>query len=381
MRNLLIALAIVGGLASVALCGSYGLDQGGAVLRDQVTQAFVYGMAAVFTLALHVAGIRVWSLGWRKTGVIIGVAGLLAFTMTAFTSLGGMASRQDRFVAERQDVLDTRTDTKTQIAALVAEKAGMKFRRATQATVDAAQLAVATAAKARAAECGDGSPKQRGPFCRGKEDAEVAAIKALADAQENKTATDRAIQIDDELKVLRSLKSEGTVGTANPLRDLLATIMGAWADLLTSWQKAAFVVIYDICLIATMIAIEVIGQAQNVPAKSPRREDSEPASIPKELPTPARPKLVVNNDHGLFKTLDRLLAPAPGKRIDIEDVYKAYVAQCRTEGEAPSTPAQFPLKKFCDAAGIKTRSIKGQRYLLDVQLVGSMRQAPSITSG
>jgi hypothetical protein len=95
---------------------------------------------------------------------------------------------------------------------------------------------------------------------------------------------------------------------------------------------------------------------------------------------PSRPQLVVNNDNRLFETLERLLTPAPGKRINVRDVYKAYLTQCRTEGEQPSTPAQFPLKKFCDAAGLKTRSVKGQRYLLDVQLASSMALAETAST-
>ena len=89
LRRFLIAIATVGALASVALCASYGWDQA-EVLKDRITSAFIYGMGSVFTLALHVAAIRVWVLGWCKSGAVIGLAGFLAFVMTAFTSLGGL---------------------------------------------------------------------------------------------------------------------------------------------------------------------------------------------------------------------------------------------------------------------------------------------------
>src|SRR5262245_12219676 len=168
MRRLLIAIATVGGFASVALCSSYGWDQA-TVLKDQITAAFIYGMGAVFCLALHVASIRLWVLTWRKTAMIVGAAGFLAFGMTAFTSLGGLAARTDRVLAERQDAIDTKTDVRKQIADLTQERKDLdKVVRTTKATVDAARLVADAAKTAKERECGNGDPRQRGPFCRQK---------------------------------------------------------------------------------------------------------------------------------------------------------------------------------------------------------------------
>ena len=375
LRNLLIAIAIVGGLASVALCGNFGWDQGGGVLKDQLTQAFIYGMVAVFTLVLHVAAIRAWILGWHKVGLAIGVAGFLAFVMTAFTSLGGLASRSDKVIAERQDVLDSKADTKGQIEALVKERVALQFKRTTKATVDAAQLAVDAAASARKAECGNGEPVQRGKFCRGKEDGEAAAIKKLTEAQENKAATDRFEQIENELRRLRSLKGDTGVGSANPLRDLLATIMGTWADLLTSWQKAAFAVVYDVCMIATMISIEVLG---HVPpsvaarARSPAPAPAEPE--PARIEPPPRPRLVVSGGGrptgSIPKILSAALEPAEGSRVEMAEIYAAYAGECARQCSLAVRPKEFvdPLQHFCSTCRIKTKILGGKVYLLNVRL-------------
>lgn len=128
MRKLLIIIVVTGGLASVALCASYGWDQA-ILLKDAVIQAFIYGMVAVFSLVLHGAAIRIYVSGWRKCGVAIGIAGFLAFVVTAFTSLGGMASRSDHVLAERQDVIDAKANTKMQLDDLSVEKEAMKFVR------------------------------------------------------------------------------------------------------------------------------------------------------------------------------------------------------------------------------------------------------------
>src|SRR6516225_71288 len=77
-----------------------------------------------------------------------------------------------------------------------------------------------------------------------------ARLAALTKAQENKAATERFDQIETELKRLRSQKGETTVATIDPVKTLLAAIIGAWADLLTAWQKTVFAVVYDTCLIA-----------------------------------------------------------------------------------------------------------------------------------
>jgi hypothetical protein len=392
MRKLLILIAVIGGVASIALCASYGWDQA-TVLKDQITAAFIYGMVAVFTLVLHVAAIRLWVNGWRKVGTFIGMAGFLAFVMTAFTSLGGLASRSDKVLAERQDVIDSKADTKRQIDELLAEKAGMKFTRTTQAAVDAAQLLANTAKQARVAECGNGDPKQRGRFCREKEDAEAGAVRALGTAQTNKASTDRFDEIEAELKRLRSQKTEGSVGAADPLKALLATVMGTWAELLTAWQKAVFAVIYDVCLIAVMIGIEVLGhvqqprrekkaqrpepksEAQPEPVAVVEAEIIEPEPKPVAIPKPAKPKLIASNPSTLTGSVKRILTEnlerGQGQKVEIAELVGRYRAVCKAEGKKTVSQDEFiaDVDTFCKSLGIKRKTINGHVYLMDVQLV------------
>jgi hypothetical protein len=132
MSKLLLFVATVGALASVALCATYGLDQA-SVLKDQVIIALNYAMVALFSFVLHIGAVRAWVLGWRKTGVLACIVGLLLFVATVLLSTSGLASRADRLLAERQEVLDGRADIKAQIDTLLAEKAVMKFTRISQA--------------------------------------------------------------------------------------------------------------------------------------------------------------------------------------------------------------------------------------------------------
>jgi hypothetical protein len=383
MRKGLIILLAIGALASIALCGSYGWDQA-TETKDRITQAFVYGFVAAATLALHGAALRIWVSGWRKTGGFVGVIAMLAFMMTAFTSLGGLASRADKVLADRQDVIDTKADTKGQIDALVAEKAGLKFTRTTQAVVDAAQRSVDAAKQARG---------KVGDNCRKRQDAEAVALDKLAAAQTNKANTDRVIEIDAEVKRLRGLKTDGTVGNADPLRALLFTIIGAWADVFSSWQKAAFAVVYDLVLVALMIGIEAlhVGTASTRSAdmrkKSENVDISEPISTtavqviepetPVVIPAPSRPKLIASNPAVPMGSVPAImtenLEAMPGQRVEIADIGRRYREVCKATDRKPVSQDAFigAVDTYCRKVGIKRKTVDGHLYLLDVQLVPS----------
>jgi hypothetical protein len=247
--------------------------------------------------------------------------------------------------------------------------------------VKAAQRLADTAKDARAAECGNGDPKQRGQFCRNKEDAEAIAVKALTEAQENKGATDRFEQIEVELKSLRGQKGEGSVGSVDPLRTLLAAIMGKWAELLTAWQKAVFAVIYDICLIAVMMGIEVLGHtpAQRSYNASAKQETVDAEPEPRsDLPTfkqqaPPRPKLVATSDEPPFGQVVQIctdaMEPARGKRVEIADLHEEYAIRCKARGLRAYPPVEFAARLETKRMGIRTKAVGSKVYLLDVQLV------------
>ena len=77
------------------------------------------------------------------------------------------------------------------------------------------------------------------------------------------------------------------------------------------------------------------------------------------------------------------LQPSRGKRIELEDVVKAYVAACKARGESVLAPEQFidPLQRFCRECGIPTQSRGGKVYLLGVQIGGAESSAPSKRKG
>lgn len=376
MRNLLILAVTIGALASIAVCAGYGWDQA-TEWKDRATAAFIYGFVAMVALILHPAAVRVWTQGWRKSAVFLGFAGFLAFTMTAFTSLGGMVTRGDKVTATRQDALDTKDDIKKQIADLMAERKSLQFARTTQAGVDAAKRALDTAGAARKAECGDGSARHRGNYCRQKEDAEADASKAYTKATNNKAGTDRFDRIEADLTALRARLTSGeggTVGSVNPLRDLLAVIFGAFADILTAWQKAVFAVVYDIVLIALTLGIEVLKHAPQPmqPAKQEEKTrllDRLIARRPKAPPSPGNVVSIASSRKRTpsvsAKPMIDFLAQCvpetmPDDRAEWGDMFKTYLPWHTrvAPGERPYTAAEFGavLAAVCKKAEIQIAS-------------------------
>ena len=55
-------------------------------------------------------------------------------------------------------------------------------------------------------------PKQRGRFCRDKEDAEKAAADILTKAAASKAVTDRAVRLEDQMRSIRErLRQAGPI--------------------------------------------------------------------------------------------------------------------------------------------------------------------------
>ena len=413
MRKMLILFLALGALASIALCASYGWDLA-TETKDKATQAFIFGFVAGVTLALHALAVRLWSEGKKAAGAFAGCVGVLAFVMTAFTSLGGMATRSDKVIAERQGALENKADAKRQIEALEQERAGLRYVRTTSATVAAAKRLADAATAAQKAECGNGDPRFRGKNCRQKETAEAAAISALAKAEADKAATDRAEEIDSALKVLRTGTAQPNVAAADPMNALLSKIIGAWASVVTAWQKAVFAVIYDLCLVALMIGIEAGGRtsrarhaegeaighpvthkpdtralqqlappldARAIAVEAVTVEAApdagpaapEPAEAARRLTQRPRPRLAASTKQPVGAPLDFLhsgLDIMDNARTEMTDLFFGYVGWCKGAGLRAMSPGPFAveLERICREVGIRVEQEGAMVFVYCVQV-------------
>ncbi|HEX5958090.1 MAG TPA: hypothetical protein VFY92_05465, partial [Hyphomicrobiaceae bacterium] len=282
MRKLLGCLAIILGCGSVALAARYGF-KGSDTLVDGAISAAVFGAIALCAFLLHGVAVRLGMEGHRLGAGVIGLIAVAALFVTFTNSLGAIASRGDTTLAERAKTVDSRKDDRAELARIAAERKTMPaFTPATAETVAAAKRAADTATKNRLAEC-----DKRGSNCRQRELDEQAAADRLAAATTSKAATDRAAKLDADATVIRKrLGTAPAVANANPLGATLEAMLGAGAAALTAWQQAVVAAVFELCLVAVMVAFELLGHRQPRPAEAPA--SSAPPAHASASPKPDR---------------------------------------------------------------------------------------------
>ena len=181
--------------------------------------------------------------------------------------------------------------------------------------VAAAKRAADAATASKIAEC-DGI-KGRGPLCKQWERDEAAAATKLAEVTAAKATTDMAKGYETQIAAVQAKLGQPIaehVGAANPLGRVLENMIGSAADTLTAWQQAIVALVFELCLVGAMVGFAVLGEVSPAPAKTePVEPEPAPEPAAEEKRAPARPKLVVNNDNELFKTLAQLLGGRPGR--------------------------------------------------------------------
>ena len=184
MRALFGGLAILLGAVSISLAARYGY-KGADTVIDGVISAMVFGAIALCAFIFDAAAVRLWFMRHRVGSMTIGA---ISAAVTFTNSLGAIAGRADVTQAERARAKDDVAADRTELARIAQERAAMRFIPATEETVIAARETVAAAERIRAAECGNGDPKQRGPNCRQRETEEQTRREALTSALTGKAA-------------------------------------------------------------------------------------------------------------------------------------------------------------------------------------------------
>ena len=233
-----------------------------------------------------------------------------------------------------------------------------------QAAVDAARRAADAATVAKERECGNGDPKQRGKFCREKEESERVAADALRKATAEKATTDRASKIERDIRALREQLSAGeTVASANPLGNALSLLIGSAADVLTARLQAIIALVFELCLVGLMVSYEALGHK------------SEPEPVRAALPPGPKLQLIASNPSRPVGSVKRILTDnldhSPGQKVEIAELGKRYRDVCKAEGKCAVSQDEFidEAAAFCEAVGIKRKTIGVHLYLINVQLM------------
>jgi hypothetical protein len=395
VRHLVGGFGWLFGLGVVALVARYGYissdnEVNGAIL------AFLFAGVAAGGLFGHAVAVRIWRIhrGWS---FVLGLICVAALVLNISNSLGAIAGRDDKTLAERTKVKETRAGDQAELKRLTGEHAALpKFVATTPEAVKAAREAVASSERIRAAEC-----EKRGTRCRERENEEQAKRDALATILTNRALTERAERLETDMKRLRERLDKGDVVRAvNPQGAILTKLFklpDSEADTAATWQQFAMSIVVDLLIMGCFIAHEVMGWESRDPMTKRAHDDGkfiepsatqrkdgpaiEPLALVEEssaamIAAPRRPHLATSGQRragSVTQIMAETLEPARGKRAELEDVFRAYVAACRARGLDFVTPEQFidPLQRFCRECGIATQTRAGKIYLMGVRLACS----------
>ena len=394
MRSAVGIFGVVCGAVIIWTVGAYGYTSADdPAARWNV--AFLFAVIAAGGLFGHAVSVRLWPVN-RLCSALVGLACGAALVIKLSNSLGALAGRNSRSAAESANKANAIRDDRAELARLqkALEKLG-SYAATDKAAVEAAQRAADAATTAKERECGNGDAKQRGRFCRDREDAERQAAGTLTRATAAKALTDRALKLEtDMLPIRERLRSVGPVVEANVQGSAIAKLFrlpDTEAEFAATVQQFALAGVVEALIVLSMMSFELLGRNQPIrsaasqaPATSRRwwvrrstpseAKPHMPEIVPAKLPEPHGLNLVAVRSErpagSIPKILTAALEPAAGQRVEMAEVYRRYNVDCAAEGDQAVPPAKFadPLARFCKGAGIKTK-VEGEHvYLLNVRI-------------
>lgn len=363
---------MIAGAIVVALVSRYGFATSDTRL-DGIITAFFFAVIATGGIAGPAVATRLFraGVGWGKVwGVLAGAIAVIALAANLSNSLGAIAGRADKTLAERKAVTDTSRDARTAIARLTSQLDTLeKFTPATADDATAASAAVTAAQKAALAECGDGTdPKKRGERCRAREAEERTARDTLKSTLANKSLTDRAEKLGADLADERGkLAKAPAVSSVNPMAETLARVFRMEADDAATWQQVVTVVVVELLIAFALIAWELLA-VEAAPTGTQEREEPAVQEI-----TPPVAALVSPERSSVQRFMLACLPRARGQSaVPMRVIYARYQRWCVEQApvveplEAPAFLAQFvPL---CERVQIAMRKKGGKVHCIGVSL-------------
>jgi hypothetical protein len=367
--------------------------------------AFLFGVIATGGLFGHAVAVRVGRVSKPWAVMIIIVCGA-ALVINLSNSLAALAGRNSRSAAESANLSRAIRNDQAELGRLqkALDRLGA-FNPTDHDAVDAAKRAADAATTAKERECGSGDPKQRGRFCRDKEDAERLATQAHAKTTADKALTDRATKIEADMAPVRDrLRSAGPVVDTNMQGSALARLFrlpDSEAEFAATLQQFVLAGVVEALIVLSLVSFELLAPERQQSPRAPSRfarlwqalrsrpgePQLEPSTAIRVPPVEPRPRLVASSASdrpvgAIPKILADALDSAEGERVEMADAYRRYAHECAKDSKRPVTPEQFaePLARFCKGAGIRTKTMPdGSAYLLDVCLARSDRKTRADT--
>lgn len=386
MREALGIFGAIAGVIVVALVGRYGVASSDTPL-DGVIAAFFFGVIAIGGIGGPAVAVHLFRAadGWAKLwGLVAGAIAAVALVANLSNSLGAIAGRADRTLAERAQATDARKDHRAELARITREREAMTLAPATADAVQAARDTVASAEAIRQRECGNGDPRQRGPNCRQRETEEQGKRDALAAVVIAKAATDKSTKLDADAAAIRArLAKAAPVASVNPLADTLGRIFAMPAETAATAQQVVMVIVVELLIAFALIAWELLTPRRELEAAPEPAEVAAAVLVPEvapaapALPGPRRPR---RNAVALIETgrapgdvakfAVAMLRPAEGSSLAILSLYDPYCEWCEAHGFRPVVRERFIelFAALCDLSGFARAMRGGKALCLDLEL-------------
>jgi hypothetical protein len=369
VRNLVGGFGWLFGLGVVVLVARYGYissdnEVNGAIL------AFLFAGLAAGGLFGHAVAVHIWRIhrGWST---VLGLICVAALVLNVSNSLGAIAGRDDKTIAQRSKVKETRADDRAEFDRLTAAIEKLPEHRpigTVKADLDAARAG-------RAYKSSNGcdpeqiTTKATRDACEAyrKLESELETAKAAHDLEGKAEALKTSLAKGD---VVRSVNPQGAILTK------LFRLPDSEADTAATWQQFAMSIVVDLLIMACFIAYEVMGWE----TRALKRKQSTLPSVPpasEEIALPARPvpRLVASNPPSvsIIEFAAGALAREHGTDLEFDDFYLAYWQHCKAiDGRALApTEAVEQTNKLCAECNITIQRRGKKRFLVGVRLKSS----------
>lgn len=354
---------LIAGAIVVALVARYGYVTSDNEI-DGAIVAFFFAVIAIGGIAGPAVAVHLFRAtdGSAKLwGLLAGFIALVALGANLSNSLGAIANRADKTLAERSQIAETAKDNRALLERLTAKRDALPaFTPISDEAVSALREAVNVAEGVRADEC-----KRRGNRCRDREADERKARDALTAALANQALGVEAKRLDAQIADVRAkLETAKPVVNVNPLADALGRIFALPSEMAATWQQIATVVVVELLIAFSLIAFELLRVSHH-PVTAEKQVDK-----PETVQTP----LIEDKRYAAYSVREFMLTclkKAKGQRASWGDIYARYRDWCLEQSpRLPPVGVQDFGEEFgaaCETAGIKVEGGK-KLYALGVRL-------------
>jgi len=415
MHRMIGTSAVVAGTIIVVLAARHGYVSSGAPASGVV--ATIFALFAIGGLVGPAFAVYLWQRS-RAWSILVGVLALAALVANLSITLGAIHERDDEPPAERivepiaepivepVKVADPFAEDRDALDRIKRELASLRDHdMITAAVVEAAKAAAAAATESRQAACSSNNGGESN-LCSQRETDERLALAAVAEAKENRAATERVNALRVELAMIQRRLAEAPplvieapraeaapqaiktrraeappqaiktrraeapppedLQTRAPERTRLFQIPDVADVTAATWQKFALAAFVELLIACAFVAFELMR------SKALQRAAPSPKPLGRGLSrghavsalTPAR---------RIYEYADDRLEKQVGTEVAFSDVYRDYQAWCQHHRTSVLTPYDFAgrVVRVFKGTDVFTREHNEIIQLVNVRLAGS----------